>query len=53
MPLKATKDELEKCTDFSCLLNELVSTHGGATQELLFGRCLSHIRSDKPAYKNR
>ena len=53
MPLKATTDELEKCTDFTCLLNELVSRHGGATPKLLYGSCVSPIRLDKPAYKNR
>ena len=53
MPLKATKDVLEKCMDLSCLLNELLSRHGAATPELLCGSCLSYIHSDKPAYKNR
>jgi hypothetical protein len=53
MPLKATTDELEKCTDFSCLFNELLPTHGGRLQNSCVGVCLSPICLDKPAYKKR
>jgi len=53
MPSKATKDVLEKCMDFSCLLNTLVSRHGGGDYKSLVASGLSPIRLDKPAYKNR